>query len=366
MLWRLMVLALYLLWPALARAEQQPVRVGVFHNPPIITNDQRGPGGIFIDILELTAKREGWRLVYVPGSFADGAERLQRGEIDVLPNAPHTTAREDGMSFSAEPVLSSWGQVYGSGSIKGLADLARVRVATLKGGLLEEALAQAMSGMDANILSFNSYPDAFLAVASGKADAVVANPFSGALQARLHGLHPTPVVLAPYTFRFAVTKGQHKQLLGQLDRTILELKADPSSIYFTRLQELTQARSFGFPPWFKWVAGAAMALVLAGIAWAVTLKRAARRVAASERAQRKLAAELTRISANSLDVIAVLDADFNVSRISRAAETLWGYSPSEMEGRPCFDLLHPGARAAARQVLEGVRSGPPSIHRRRG
>lgn len=358
MLWRFMVLALCLLWPALARAEQKPVRVGVFHNPPIITNDQRGPGGIFIDILELTAKREGWRLDYVPGSFAEGAERLQRGEIDVLPNAPHTTAREDGMSFSAEPVLSSWGQVYGSGSIKHLEDLARARVATLKGGLLEEALAQAMSrfGMEANIIPSETYSDAFLAVARGKADAVVANPFTGALQARSHGLHPTPVVLAPYTFRFAVPKGQHKQLLGQLDRTILEMKADPSSIYFSRLQELTQPRSFGFPPWFKWVASAAIALVLAGIAWAVTLKRAARRLAASERTQRKLAAQLTRISANSLDVIAVLDADFNVIRISHAAETLWGYTASEM-------LPHERPRE---RCWSACAAAPPSLRRRRG
>lgn len=106
---------------------------------------------------------------------------------------------------------------------------------------------------------------------------------------------------------------------------------------------------------------ALLALAALATAWALTLRHASQRIAASERAQRRLAEELTRISDNSLDVIAVLDRQFKVIRISRATETLWGYAPSELEGRSSFDLLPQSAQATARQVLERVSGGRPEL-----
>ena len=354
-----------MLWPASLHAEQV-VRVAAFHNPPLVTYDERSSAvrGIYVDILEVTARRAGWKLVYVPGTYAEALVRLESGQIDLLPNAPHSRWRERRMSFTQEPVLSSWGQVYARPGtrIQSIRDLSQLRVAVLRSSLMHETLAQALGPQEAEkvIMQQPTFEAAYAAVASGQADAVVSNPFTGGLQARLHGLRATSVVLAPYTFRFATARGRHEDLLGQLDRSILELKADPNSIYFSRLQELMPDSSqFALPAWLKWAALAALALAALAAAWALTLRRAWARMAASERAQRRLAEELTRISDNSLDVIAVLDAHFNLVRISRATETLWGYAPSELEGRSCFDVLHPPARAKARQVLERVRGGRP-------
>lgn len=353
------------LWPASGYAEQV-IRVAAFHNPPLVTYDERSgaAGGIFADILELTARREGWKLVYVPGTYAEALLRLESGQIHLMPNAPHSKLREARMSFTEEPVLSSWGQVYArpGTAIQSIKDLSRLRVAVLRSSLMHETLEQALAPQDAPrvIVQQPTFEAAYAAVASGQADAVVSNPFTGDLQARLHGLLPTTVVLAPYTFRFATARGRHEDLLGQLDRSILELKADPNSIYFDRLQELAPASSqFALPQWLKWAALAALVLAVLASAWALTLRRASARIAASERAQRRLAEELTRTSDNSLDVIAVLDAQFNIVRINRATETLWGYAPSELVGRSCLDALPPSGRARARQVLERVRGGRP-------
>lgn len=351
------------LWPGGLHAEQV-VRVAAFHNPPLVTYDERtgAAGGIYVDILQVTARREGWKLVYVPGSFAEAVARLNSGEVDVLPNAPHTKRREEHMSFTAEPVLSAWGQVYarpGPG-IRSIKELSHLRVAVLRSSQMHEMLEQSLGTEQAArvILPKPTFTAAFAAVAAGEADAVASNPFTGGYLARLHGLRPTPIVLAPFTLRFAAGKGRHPELLGQLDRSIVELKADPDSLYFDRLRELTPAPSqFGFPAWLKWVAFAAAAMAALATAWALAVRRASQRVAASERAQRRLAEELTRISDNSLDVIAVLDAEFRIVRINRATETLWGYAPSELEGRSCFDVLPPAARENARQVMERVRGG---------
>lgn len=366
---RSLALALVALAAALGPASlhaEQVIRVAALQNPPLITYDERSgtAGGIFVDILERTARRAGWKLVYVPGTYAEALVRLEAGQVDLLPHAPHSRWREKRMSFTEEPVLSSWGQVYArpGTTIHSIQELSQLRVAVLRSSLMHEALEQALGPLGAQtaIVQRPTFAAAYAAVASGDADAVVSNPFTGRFQARRHGLRPTPVVLAHYTFRFATAKGRHGELLGQLDRTILELKADPNSIYFTRLQELTPDSSeFALPPWFKWAAFALLAMAAVATAWALTLRHASRRIAVSERAQRRLAEELTRISDNSLDVIAVLDPQFKVIRINRATEALWGYAPSELEGRSCFDLLPPCAQAPARQVLQRVTGGRP-------
>ena len=47
----------------------QTVRVGLYQNSPKIGITAEGRGeGIFIDILEAIAAREGWQIEYVPGS----------------------------------------------------------------------------------------------------------------------------------------------------------------------------------------------------------------------------------------------------------------------------------------------------------
>lgn len=360
-----LALALAALGPASVHAEQV-VRIAALHNPPLSTYDERGgtAGGIFVDILELTARREGWKLVYVPGTYAEALVRLEAGQVDLLPHAPHSRWRERRMSFTEEPVLSSWGQVYArpGARIHSIQELSQLRVAVLRSSLMHEALEQALGPLDAQkaIIQQPTFAAAYAAVANGDADAVVSNPFTGGFQARRHGLRPTPVVLAHYTFRFATAKGRNLELLDRLDRTILELKADPNSTYFTQLQELTPGSpDFTLPVWLKWAALALLALAAIATAWALSLRQASRRIAVSERGQRRLAEELTRISDNSIDVIAVLDAQFKVVRISRATEALWGYAPSELEGRSCFDLLPPAARVPARQVLERVTEGRP-------
>lgn len=53
----------------LALEAAQTVRVGLYQNSPKIAIGADGRGeGIFADILEAIAAREGWHIEYVPGS----------------------------------------------------------------------------------------------------------------------------------------------------------------------------------------------------------------------------------------------------------------------------------------------------------
>ncbi len=60
----------------------------------------------------------------------------------------------------------------------------------------------------------------------------------------------------------------------------------------------------------------------------------------------------------SLDVICSIDADGCFVRVSEAARTVWGYAPSELEGKPYMDFVHlddhPKTVAAAEAILGGT------------
>jgi ABC-type amino acid transport substrate-binding protein len=105
--------------PAAARADGMEVRVGVYENPPkVFTSASGKPSGIFIDIIEHMAREEGWRLRYVSGTWAEGLDRLSKGEIDLMPDVAYTSERENLFSFHQVPVLSSWSQIYAAKNSK--------------------------------------------------------------------------------------------------------------------------------------------------------------------------------------------------------------------------------------------------------
>ena len=61
------------------------VRVGVYENEPKIFSDANGQlSGIFGDLINEIARREGWTIVPVPCAWEDCLDALQEGSLDLL------------------------------------------------------------------------------------------------------------------------------------------------------------------------------------------------------------------------------------------------------------------------------------------
>ena len=104
----LLGMLLILLMAAFAWAENRVVRVGVYENAPkVFTSESGKPSGIFIDIIEYIAKQEDWDLEYVTGTWIEGLDRLDRGEIDLMPDVAFTAERDKKFPFHKIQVLSS-------------------------------------------------------------------------------------------------------------------------------------------------------------------------------------------------------------------------------------------------------------------
>jgi signal transduction histidine kinase len=240
---------------AAALARGQVVRVGVYENAPkVFTSESGVPSGIFIDVISSIAQSEGWTLEYVPGTFAEGLDRLEAGDIDLMPDVAYTAERAQTFSFHELPVLSSWSQVYarkGSG-IRSLLDLDGMRVAVLEGSVQQRTFAEMVQGfgLKVSVISAPDYSSAFQMVVDGNADAVVTNRFYGAMHASELGLEDTAVVFDPSDLFFAARKGDPTGLLSAIDRDLGELKADPQSAYYQSLKTwISEKVHFAIPTW---------------------------------------------------------------------------------------------------------------------
>jgi len=137
----------------------------------------------------------------VPGTFVDGLEDLDTGDIDLLPDVAYSSDRARTYAFHEVSVLSSWSQVYaraGSG-IGSLLDLNGRRIVFLEGSIQQQAFKQLASsfGISATLLSAPDYEAALEMVADGEAEAVITNRFYGVAHAGDAGLEDTGVVFAP-------------------------------------------------------------------------------------------------------------------------------------------------------------------------
>ncbi len=287
------------------------LRVGVYQNSPKIgLSDSGRPEGIFIDLIEAIARAEGWSLEYVPGTWAEGLDRLQAAEIDLMPDVALTRERQALFAFPREPVLSDWFQVYArQGSrIRAITDLDGKRVAMLERSIQQQAFENAAVGFDLRVrlVPFPDYEKAFASVESGQTSAVITNRFYGAAHVAGSHLEDTAIIFNPTRLYFAAPKGSDPAILAAIDRHILAMKGDPASVYYHALRKWTSEETrLRLPTWLKGAALLAPVLLLLTGLWGVTLRgRVAARTAelkAQTDENRRLYEEVQRY-ANELEV----------------------------------------------------------------
>jgi ABC-type amino acid transport substrate-binding protein len=250
-----------------ANANGRIVAVGVYENAPkIFTADNGRPAGILIDVIEEIARREGWTLQYVPGSWGECLDRLARGEIDLMPDVAFTPERAKWYSFHMVPVLSSWFQVYApkGSNIHSILDLNGKRVLVLERSIQEEAFVRISKGFGLNntLMTVPDYKTMFEMGARGEADVAVTNRFYGMMHAREYGLVNTAVVFEPSDLFYAAPRGDPRGLLDAIDRHLSELKTDPGSVYYESLKRWTSEEvRFRMPAWV-WMLGLVLGVVL--------------------------------------------------------------------------------------------------------
>jgi polar amino acid transport system substrate-binding protein len=128
--------------------------------------------GFEIDICKALADKLGVKLETKPVTSSTRIPMLTQGAIDlVAATMTHKKDREDQIDFSVTYFMT--GQkllVKKDGGIKGVKDLAGKKVGSVKGSTSEQNVKKAQP--ECTVISFETYPEAFLALKQGKVEAV--------------------------------------------------------------------------------------------------------------------------------------------------------------------------------------------------
>lgn len=251
---------------------RRTVTVGLYENEPKVYTDPNGmPSGLFVELLDEMARVEGWKLHYVPCQWSDCLERLEGGQLDLMPDVAFSSERSLSFDFHTVSVASSWSQVFSDPrhKVQALADLEGKRVAILQGGIQQTFFAQLMASSNHNYqpVLVQTLDQGYQAVVAGEADAVVTNSFFAARNGAKYKLQETPIMFLPSSLYFATGKGRNADLLECIDAHLMAWRRSADSIYFDTLH-----RAMAMPPevlmprWVQWSLsglGAAILLLLA-------------------------------------------------------------------------------------------------------
>lgn len=232
-----LLLLFILVSPLLAK---EKVRVGIYQNPPkIFLNEKANPEGIWPDLIEAIAEAEKWDIIWISGSWEECLNRLEAGEIDVMPDVGITLERKKKFFFSREIVYLSWVRLYKRKGVDilSLLDLEGKKVAGLKGSFDVEGnngLKAVLNKFEVNceILELASYHEVFEAVKNGEADAGLTDKLFGDSNFPNYNLHSTAVLLDPAQMTFAYNRQNPDTplLASKIDSNIKNIKAKEPSI----------------------------------------------------------------------------------------------------------------------------------------
>ncbi len=362
-----------------APAPRPVVRVAIFpHEPGTFLDAQGRPAGLFVEVLQEVAEREGWDLQFRLVPWAETLELARKGEVDLVTTVARNPEREAFLDFGAQPAYTMWTLLYVARGTH-LEDVTALKgrtVALMRGdrnGQQFVTFCQRIS-LDCTFQEKATFDEVLEAVASGRADAGIASSLYGYWHEGRFAVHRTPVVLNPFPVYFAGPKGRSQPLLAALDRFLSEAHSNgPSRYHEIRDRWLHPAETRALPAWLQKGIPLLVALLALATGAVVLFQRQVRRATARIRdlnVQLSRELEARKRSEGRLDTLARLNADFLFACrhegstfrerewITDAFYRLTGYTPADLEAQGCWLFAaHPEDRPAVEAAFAALPPG---------
>ncbi|MEM2788004.1 MAG: transporter substrate-binding domain-containing protein [Archaeoglobaceae archaeon] len=207
----------------------------IYENLPKVFTEENGkPSGMFVEIMEYIAQKEGWKIEYVKGRWADCLERLESGEIDIMVNVPYTPLYSSICKFHRVPVFSSRLQIYARNgiNISSILDLNEKPVGILARSGDDTELEHLIGGFDVRpaFVYFKDLKELVEALRKGHVQCAVLDHLQAVRYARRFGLEETSIIFSPRDLFFSAAKHVEPEILNAIDRNLLFMKKDHQSL----------------------------------------------------------------------------------------------------------------------------------------
>ncbi len=325
-------------------AAERVVKVGVFHNPPImILADGSPPSGLAIEVLRNIAKNEGWSIEFVTDRWPNLLNKLSAQQIDILSGIAFSDLRAEIYEFTNETLVSNWGIVYRRSKIKisSILDLNDLRLAVLSESIHTKTLSDLLSkfGVKYTLIPAKSYSEAMRLADEGEADVAVVNRLYGILNAHKYGLVESTINFNPVEVRFATPKGTGADLRNAIDNYLSIQKRVPTSEYNALISRwISGSKRHFLPEWIIWVIGGILSALFISLLFIWALRRQVRKniqkIAEKE-------ATLARYLENTPIGAISWNKDLQCTDWNKAAERIFGYTHDEAIGRHPTEIILP-------------------------
>lgn len=233
------------------------LKVGIYDNKPkIFLDSNKAPSGFFADLLGEIAKSEKWQLEYVECKWDECLQKLENGEIDIMPDVAYSKERESKFSFGKEVVLSSWSEIYTTKktNIFSIIDLDNKKVAILENSIQYYELLEFTKsfGIKPIFIGVKSFDDAFTLLNSNTVDAAAVNKFYLINNDKAKDIQKSNILFNPVMLKFAYSKNFPIEIQNTIDGYIKSYKSDYNSIYYTcKHKWLEPDEELNIPYWLK-------------------------------------------------------------------------------------------------------------------
>jgi two-component system cell cycle sensor histidine kinase/response regulator CckA len=280
------------------------IRAGIYENEPKIFTEKGKPAGFWVELLNYVASKENWKIEWVHGAWDECLQRLQDGQIDMMPDVAYTKERAEKYDFQNETIFISWARIYVplDSKIESFPDLDNKKIAVLKGSVNykgKEGIKELTEnfGINCIFIETTDYDDVFKLVEKEKVDAGVVNKNFGNIKEKKYKVKRTGIVFQPADLRFALSKKSKLTplLISRIDYNIDHLKADKNSNYYSLIEKYFEGpitEKFSIPGWLKSITciivGLLLFLVLVSLASRYQVKRKTAQLKESEERYRTL------------------------------------------------------------------------------
>ena len=340
------------------------VRVGIFPVEPLNFMDQRGVArGLNPDLLrEIASRQKSWQPEFVSVNWAEGLEKLQSEEIDLMVSVSFSTERAKVLDYSREPVMEVWGQVFvrPDADIVSSLDLEMQPVGIMRrdiNGRNFKKLALAL-GVECEMVEYETHADIFSAVSEGEIMAGVAPNHFGFRHARTYGLVGTSIQFSPSPIYYASKKGRLTEVMKNIDSVLSDWKQDGNSFYYRRLEYwfgVDQPLMERIPLWLRVVVAGAMSstLLLIVLSWLFKhqVRLRTKELAESEERYRIL------IESHS-DLVVKVDREGRFIYVSPTYCELFGKSEKALLGNNFMPLVHEDDRVSTEIEFQKIFDPP--------
>jgi len=264
----LFLFALFLSSPVTA---QQPLRVGVYENPPLSMLDAEGrPTGFVIDLLRHIAQEEGWVLEFVPCKWDECNELLLLGGIQMLSPMSLSEARDRRLDVNRESLYVNWGQIVMAGKeeIHSPLDLDGKTVVAISQDVHFADLKELARRFDINVrfIEVSDYESVLSWVAYGPVDAGLISRSVDLSEGPEASFVKSSVIFNPAEIRIALSPREglleNAKRAQRLDYHLTRLKGDRNSLYYQLQKRWFAEEQPKLPPWVFWVIGLVSGLAL--------------------------------------------------------------------------------------------------------